>query len=950
MKKDKQKSNHKLSVDKNPSQLDLSQLYGDYARPFNKKLMSFLKLDVNYINGDGNWLAYLNEKRKKINILDAVGGYGGNILGHKNKKLLKHYIQFLKDGPPSHTQLSIRGDSAKLAQRFSQLLEEESGGVGPWITTLSNSGTESVEAALKFALLKYYHKIENIKIELNECYNKLLLQEYALSDENKKIIHDLKIHNQKIITTKPTFLAVENSFHGKTIKSLTVTYNPSYRKYFYLDEESAFFIQKDPITKSLTTTHILNACDKFKDKIFFPQLNNSTIEIKERSFYKVAAAILEPIQGEGGVFELGEEILATFRKIATDNEFLLIFDEIQSGMYRTGSLAAAHTYKHKIIADIYCFSKGLGGGLVKIGATVIRKNIYIDNFGLIHTSTFAEDSASSAVALKVLDTLNNNLLLKKGMNSAKLLKSELIKIKNKYPKLIKEVRGIGHMLAIEFSDEIRYLCFEYKLFCDLSVFGYFLSAALLQRERLRIAPTLSNQFTLRIELSIYTSKKEINYLTKALSNLTIALKNLDMKYFLGYAYPEFNIHKANTITQSTIQTKPQHDVAVFLSHSIDSKRNKEMFTSLKEVPDNLINENTSKLFELFEFEIFYRGKLVGNNGHQVEVMLLAIPLTSEQIFYFYNSHQKNKLISKIQDAIYYAKELGATTVGLGQFTSIVTNNGLALDSAGLNLTTGNSYTVALGVEATLRSCKDKGIDVSKSNVALVGAAGNIVSVSASLLADHFAKITLFYHSKLEESPKLQYALKRILCDIINSNATSPCVLGIQKIFAQFEDISNIDFFKLITSNEIKDFLEIKTNLYDLKNFEVIYAGTNSNVPIIGPEHINDGVVIIDVGVPASVKKSVLTKRENVSLFLGGLAQSKTLEWYLQGDTIPGVPVNKDLGEMFACMAETFAIAVCGLKNQNNIGPLTKEMILKVIENAKISGISIGDYKKIISVI
>jgi len=128
------------------------------------------------------------------------------------------------------------------------------------------------------------------------------------------------------------------------------------------------------------------------------------------------------------------------------------------------------------------------------------------------------------------------------------------------------------------------------------------------------------------------------------------------------------------------------------------------------------------------------------------------------------------LIEKIQQAIIDAKNMGATTVGLGQFTSIISNNGLALDSCGINLTTGNAYTVGLGVQAALKVCKETlGTDENLS-IGCVGAAGNIVSVATSLLADNARKITLIYHTPFEESSKMQRAFNRLVEEIVRSQS------------------------------------------------------------------------------------------------------------------------------------------------------------------------------------
>ena len=127
---------------------------------------------------------------------------------------------------------------------------------------------------------------------------------------------------------------------------------------------------------------------------------------KSQKFSSVAGVFVEPIQGEGGVREVSGELLATLRDESKKWGALFVSDEIQTGVYRTGKLAAIH--HHNVVPDIYTFSKTLGGGYAKIAATVINKNAYGDEFGYLHTSTFSEDEFSSRMGTKVLDVLDTH--------------------------------------------------------------------------------------------------------------------------------------------------------------------------------------------------------------------------------------------------------------------------------------------------------------------------------------------------------------------------------------------------------------------------------------------------------------------------------------------------------------------------------------------------------------
>ncbi len=123
-------------------------------------------------------------------------------------------------------------------------------------------------------------------------------------------------------------------------------------------------------------------------------------------YVNVSGIFVEPIQGEGGIHILSKDFLEFCRRTASEHEIPLIFDEIQCGMGRTGTF----TYSEQtgVIADYYLFSKSLGGGLSKISALLIKDTLYEEDFGFIHTLTFAEDDHSSALALTDLNLLERN--------------------------------------------------------------------------------------------------------------------------------------------------------------------------------------------------------------------------------------------------------------------------------------------------------------------------------------------------------------------------------------------------------------------------------------------------------------------------------------------------------------------------------------------------------------
>lgn len=909
------------------------------------KMLRGLNLDITFTNGDGNWLEYERDG-KKISVLDFTGGFGANLLGHKNPKIITEYKRYLDEGPPFHTQGSIRKESTKLATRVKTILEKETGSE-EWISHFSNSGTEAVETAIKLCQIYFKKKVERFKQKLN-YYKNVTLRELPQLTLNQKeilkkklsdflgvnldletLIEVLHQKNLDILFDTPYIAAVEGSFHGKTLGSLGLIGSQSFRKWFFTSSKN-FHIEKD----------ILKAKNQFDSKIVkIKVINPKTMDFDELKFSKLAAVLLEPIQGEGGILSLEKSFMEFLKSESEVHDYLLVSDEIQSGMFRTGTFASLSRFNIK--ADIYTFSKALGGGLAKIGLTVITSEKYIDEFGFLHTSTFGEDAHASFIANTALDLLTSEVI-ENGMKQGEKLKEKLITLTGKYPSIIKEIRGEGLLLGIEFRSELGNLSYETKLFSDQQMVGYFLFAVLFNRENIRLAPSLSNEYTLRVEPSIFTSDEDIDFLVNGISNLCTRIDNNDGTYLMGAIFKEKvgDDLKFKSYDQSKVHSlSSDRPLTVFLCHLIDPAHTKIIMKSTKEIPDDIISDKIYDFNQMQNFSFYYRDTLKGKNGEIIDIGMLAIPITSFDFAKSLSSKKNEDIILKIQDAIDYVYEMGGTTVGLGQFTSIVTKNGLFLDPRGMNLTTGNSLTTQFAFEAALKEINKKNLDPKNLTVASVGCSGNIMSILSSLATDHFKEVVLVSRQELENSKKLERSIKVVLEDILKSEFNSPCVTEIKKILSE-DDLKNINS-KLI--KKLHPHLRLVQDLKELKNVDVIICGTSASKPIIFKEHVKENTIIVDVSVPPNVDYSV-REIDGVELILGGTATLPEYEGAHQSIQTPVFPLKS--GECFACMGETFAIGLSGKKGILNIGHLDKKMVRDIKIMSDEVGINLGTSKKI----
>lgn len=919
--------------------------YIKYVKPMIGKMLRGLNLDISFTDGEGNWLEYVRDG-KKINVLDFTGGYGANLLGHKNPEIVSKYKKFLDEGPPFHTQGSIRKESTDLATRVKDILKNETGSED-WISHFSNSGTESVETAIKLSQIYFKKKVERFRQKLNYYKNMTLRELPQLSTSQKNslkeklseflgvnlelesLIEVLHQHNLEVLFEAPYIAAVEGSFHGKTLGSLGLIGSESFKKWFFTSSKN-FHIEKD----------ILVAKTQLDSKIIkIKVINPKSMDFEELKFSRLAAVLLEPIQGEGGILSLSKEYLEFLKSQSEEHDFLLVSDEIQSGMFRTGTFASLSRFNIK--ADIYTFSKALGGGLAKIGLTVISNEKYIDEFGFLHTSTFGEDAHASFIANCALDILTPEVI-KNGMDKGVQLKEKLNSLVSKHPTVIKEIRGEGLLLGIEFRNELGNLSFETKLFSDQQMVGYFLFAVLFNREKIRLAPSLSNEYTLRVEPSIFTTDEDIDFLIKGISNLCEKIENNDGSYLMGSIFKEKIEEdlKFRGFDQSKVHSQSStRPLTVFLCHLIDPAHTKIIMKSTKEIPDDIISNKIYDFNQMQNFSFYYRDTLWGKNGEVIDIGMLAIPITSFDFAKSLSSRKNEDIVLKIQDAIDFVHDLGATTVGLGQFTSIVSRNGLFLDPKGMNLTTGNSLTTQFAFEAALKEINKKNLKPENLRLASVGCSGNIMSILSSLATDYFKEIVLVSRQDIENSKKLHRSIQLILKDILESDYESPCVVEIKKIL-KMDDLKNINR-ELI--NKLSPHLRLVQDLNELKNVDVIICGTSSSKPIIFKEHIKENTIIIDVSVPPNVDYSV-REIDGVELILGGTATLPERKGVRQSIQTPVFPLKK--GECFACMGETFTIGLTGKKGILNIGHLDKKMVREIKIMSDEVGINLGTSKKI----
>ncbi len=177
--------------------------------------------------------------------------------------------------------------------------------------------------------------------------------------------------------------------------------------------------------------------------------------LKKKISKNTAAIMVETIMGEGGIKVIPDWFLKELRQICNKKNILLILDEVQCGIGRSGDFFAFE--KSKVKPDIVPIAKGIGGGF-PIGAVLMNKKVASGMTAGTHGSTFGGNPLAMAVGNSVMDIISNQKFLNNIKNTSKYFLSNLNKIKDKYPNIIKEIRGRGLLIGIQLhTDHVKFI-------------------------------------------------------------------------------------------------------------------------------------------------------------------------------------------------------------------------------------------------------------------------------------------------------------------------------------------------------------------------------------------------------------------------------------------------------------------------------------------------------------
>lgn len=349
-----------------------------------------------FVKGEGSYL-WDAENRK---YLDFTAGIAVNALGHCDSEMAKLISQQVDLTLPTRTQ-PLTESQAKTLIHTSNLYHN------PWTGALSELLVQkTVESGAMHDASSVF--VCNSGSEANEAAIKFSRKSGKVLDPSGE---------------KHEIVSFNNSFHGRTMGSLSATPNPKYQKPFA------------PMLPGF----------KYGDYNDVAAINDLVTE-------RTCGVIVEPIQGEGGVNVASEEFLTTLAARCREVGAVLIYDEIQCGLGRTGTLWAHASLPKSAHPDIITTAKALGNGF-PIGATIVNSKVSEKIVVGDHGTTFGGNPLGSRLAHYIVSRLSDPALQESVIAKGKIFREHFEQLQSQYPELVKEVRGRGLILGLQLSQD-----------------------------------------------------------------------------------------------------------------------------------------------------------------------------------------------------------------------------------------------------------------------------------------------------------------------------------------------------------------------------------------------------------------------------------------------------------------------------------------------------------------
>jgi acetylornithine/succinyldiaminopimelate/putrescine aminotransferase/predicted amino acid dehydrogenase len=644
-------------------------------------------------------------------------------------------------------------------------------------------------------------------------------------------------------TGRPLIVAAHGSFHGKTLAALAATGQPELAEDF------------GPLPSGFLHVPFGDAA--------------ALADLLARDGDRVAAVLLEPIQGERGVHLPPRGYFAAVRQLCDRYGAALVLDEVQTGLGRTGRLFAC---EHEgIEPDVLLLAKALGGGLFPLGACLCSAALWDERFALRHSSTFANNNVACRVGRAVLDALTEGGLCREAARKGERLLAGLGHIARRYPRVVAAVRGRGLLCALELRPATDGAFLSFLHYHGL--YAYAVAGVLAEQASVLALPTLGERPVLRVAPPLVITDAELDL---ALIGIESVCEQLDR-------------NSAHTLVDTLAGLpagEPREDVflpaprvrlqgAVTYAFILHPTRVEDLI---------LTNPGLERLTpgELEHFSTFAAGlpaavvlrapPVRSRTGAVADGLLICLPMLPEEMA----RRGLRRVSPQVAAAVDLAARCGARVVGLGGHTTAYSRRGLAVVGRGPAVTTGNALTAGMAFAAVCRLARRRGLDWSEAVIAVVGAGGSVGSLCARLVARSRPRRLLLGGNPVSRQVRLHHLRRQL--------------------------------------DEGTGTVHVAADLDELADCDLLFTASGAGQAILDDVPLRAGTIVCDIARPPDVSPR-LRQRGDLTVIDGGLVALPAPRTCFGPGNLLGLPD----GVQLACLSETILLALEGDRRDHGIG-------------------------------
>ena len=684
---------------------------------------------------------------------------------------------------------------------------------------------------------------------------------------------------------RPLILSAEGSYHGKTMGALAAS---------------------DRLDFSAQHQQAVNGFAR----VAYGDVAALAEFLQERG-HECAGFIVEPLQGERGVFAPPRGYLKAAGELCAQHGVAFIADEIQTGLFRTGRAFACDL--DEVVPDVLLLAKALGGGVFPLGACLVNEQTWDAGFALTHSSTFANNNLACAAGLAVLREMQQASFQENLAAAAAMLGHGLADLARRFPLSVKEVRGRGMMHAIELRAPAADAGYFLNYLHGQGLSAFMFAAVLAKNHDVLVLPVLNDSQVVRIAPALVASPQNIADLLDGLAQVLAIWESAASAQIVRAVMRPHDTGAPAAKPQP--KTMPRYDVSREPPIRFPPQRASResidyaFIIHPTTVDDILLNDPTFKQLSAQEFHHYreYSAQLpagvvceipqiVAPNGARARGVLIGLPLLPGQML----ARGRNEICGAIAAAVDLAHARGAKVVGLGAYTSIYTRKGSAVTQRGPAITTGNLLTAGMTFEALQWMLNDRGIRMSECRVGVVGARGSVGALVSQLVA--------------RASPK-----ELILAGNPHSDVSS--MEGVA------ERLRSLGAAQLRTCNDIAM----------LEHCDVIVSASSSAGTVLDGVSVHAGTIICDVARPYDAS-ATMRARGDITVIDAGLV------------SLPGIPRRIGIGNLqghppgiaLACLSETILLGLAGAAQDHGIGDdVTLAEVDRMMKLAELHGFSLA---------